>query len=77
MVFSFASDWLTEWREFSKPITKKQNKESRISFGIQLQIALKCWITCYQSNEAFSKLYGAAGHPRYWMAKLHMSDGIL
>ena len=56
--------------------SQSKNKARRISFDIQLQIALKCWITCYQSNVAFSKLYGIASRPRYWIAKLHMSDSF-
>ena len=41
--FSFASDWLRGWREFSKPITKRSKAkpmQSRITFDTQLKIAL-------------------------------------
>ena len=38
--FSFTSDWLTEWREFSGPITERSKTKqmfSRISFDIILK----------------------------------------
>ena len=41
--FSFTSDWLTGWREFSRPITEPsetKTKQSRITFDTQLKIAL-------------------------------------
>ena len=41
--FSFASDWLRAWREFSKPITERSKAkpmQSRITFDTQLKIAL-------------------------------------
>ena len=45
--FSFTSDWLRGWREFSRPITehsKAKPMQSRITFDTQLKIALnmKC-----------------------------------
>ena len=52
--FSFASDWLREWREFSGPITersKAKSMQSRITFDTELKINLQtrfrfkltCW----------------------------------
>ena len=41
--FSFASDWLRGWREFSRPITehsKAKPMQSRITFDTQLKITL-------------------------------------
>ena len=41
--FSFASDWLKGWREFSRPITERsetKSMQSRITFDTQLKIAL-------------------------------------
>ena len=41
--FSFASDWLRGWREFSRPITmhsEPKPMQSRITFDTQLKIAL-------------------------------------
>ena len=41
--FSFASDWLRVWREFSRPITehsKAKPMQSRITFDTQVKIAL-------------------------------------
>ena len=41
--FSFASDWLGGWREFSRPITERRKRnpmQSRITFDTQLEIAL-------------------------------------
>ena len=38
--FSFACHWSREWREFSRPITERNNTkpmQSRITFGTQLQ----------------------------------------
>ena len=43
LVFGFASDWLSWWREFFKPITehsKAKPKQFRITFDTQLKIAL-------------------------------------
>ena len=40
--FSFASDWLRGWHEFSRPITahsKAKPMQSRITFDTQLKIA--------------------------------------
>ena len=42
--FSFPSDWLRGWREFSRPITEHSEAkpmQSRITFDTQLKIALK------------------------------------
>ena len=42
--FSFASDWLRRWREFSRPITERSKPkpvQSRITFDAQMKIALK------------------------------------
>ena len=46
--FSFASDWLRGWREFSKPITERSTAkpiQSRNTFDTQLKIAVcgRCW----------------------------------
>ena len=41
--FSFASDWLTKWREYSGPITERSKakpRQSLITFDSQLKIAL-------------------------------------
>ena len=41
--FSFASDWLREWREFPGPITQQRKtklKRSLITFDTQLKVAL-------------------------------------
>ena len=41
--FSFASDWLRGWCEFSRPITERSKAkpmQSRITFDTQLKIAL-------------------------------------
>ena len=41
--FSFASDWLRGWREFSRPITERSKAkpmQSWITFDTQLKIAL-------------------------------------
>ena len=41
--FSFASDWLTKWREYSGPITERSKakpRQSQITFDSQLKIAL-------------------------------------
>ena len=41
--FSFASDWLRGWREFSRPITERSKSKPiqfRITFDTQLKIAL-------------------------------------
>ena len=41
--FSFASDWLRGWREFSRPITERRKAkpmQSRITFDTQLKITL-------------------------------------
>ena len=41
--FSFVSDWLRRWREFSRPITehsKAKPMQSRITFDTQLKITL-------------------------------------
>ena len=41
--FSFASDWLRGWREFSRPITERSKAkpmQSRITFDTQLKIAV-------------------------------------
>ena len=41
--FTFASDWLRGWREFSRPITERSKAkpmQSRITFDTQLKIAL-------------------------------------
>ena len=40
--FSFESDWLKRWREFSGPVTwrsKAKTKQSRIAFNTRLKIA--------------------------------------
>ena len=42
--FSFVSDWLRGWREFSKPIIERSEAkpmQSRITFDTQMKIALK------------------------------------
>ena len=53
--FSFASDWLRGWCEFSRPITERSKAkpmQSRITFDTQLKIALfsdvKHWSTNYR-----------------------------
>ena len=41
--FSFASDWLRGWREFSRPITERSKvkpMQPRITFDTQLKISL-------------------------------------
>ena len=41
--FSFASDWLREWREFFEPITERSEAkpmQSLITFDTRLKIAL-------------------------------------
>ena len=41
--FGFASDWLTEWWNFSGPITERSKAkpvQSRMTFDIQLKSAL-------------------------------------
>ena len=41
--FSFASDWLRVWRNFSRPITERSKakpRQSQISFNTRLKIAL-------------------------------------
>ena len=41
--FRFASDWLRDWRKFSKPITERSKAkpiQSQITFDTQLKIAL-------------------------------------
>ena len=40
--FTFASDWLRGWREFSRPISERNKAnpmQSRITFDTQLKIA--------------------------------------
>ena len=42
--FSFVSDWLSKWHEFSRPITERSKEkpiQSRITFDTRLKIALK------------------------------------
>ena len=42
--FSFASDWLTKWHEYSGPITERSKakpRQSQITFDSQLKIALQ------------------------------------
>ena len=41
--FTFASDWLIEWREFSGPITEQSKvklMQSRITFDAQVKTSL-------------------------------------
>ena len=41
--FTFASDWLIEWREFSGPITEQSKAklmQSRITFDAQVKTSL-------------------------------------
>ena len=38
--FGFASHWLKNWRESSKPITKRSNRNHVIAFDSQLKTAL-------------------------------------
>ena len=52
--FSFASDWLRGWREFSRPITKHSKAklmQSRIIFDTQLKIALTTENDFFFSNK--------------------------
>ena len=49
--FGFASDWLREWREFSRPITERNEakpKQSWIILGTRLKIA-----PCLDSGDDF------------------------
>ena len=39
--FGFASDWLKNWRESFKPITKRSNRNHVITFDSNLKTALK------------------------------------
>ena len=38
--FGFASDWLKNWRESFKPITKRSNRDHVITFDSHLKTAL-------------------------------------
>ena len=54
--FSFASDWLREWREFPGPITQQRKaklKRSLITFDTQLKVALlkkKLFMNCIRGH---------------------------
>ena len=42
--FGFASHWLKNWRESSKPITKRSNRNHVITFDSHLKTALTSYI---------------------------------
>ena len=52
--FTFASDWLIEWREFSGPITERSKAkptQSRITCDVQLKAALKeMWLSIHNGR---------------------------
>lgn len=64
MVFSFATDWLRRWREFSWQITEqiwKTAKQFQISFDTQLKIFSKWLVDWYEAlYQKFSR------YPMIW-----------
>ena len=52
--FGFASHWLKNWRESSKPITKRSNRNHVITFDSQLKTAL-CTQSGFSSASVFHK----------------------
>ena len=56
--FSFASDWLRGWREFSRPITERSEAkpmQSRITFDTKLKIALEILADAENKNVRVEK----------------------
>ena len=54
--FGFASDWLSWWREFFKPITERSKakpKQFRITFDTQLKTALEQWLSLVSNQVLF------------------------
>ena len=50
--FSFASDWLTKWREYSGPITERSKakpRQSQITFDSQLKLLFSPIYITYRS----------------------------
>ena len=65
--FSFASDWLRGWREFSRPITERSKAkpmQSRITFDTRLKIALCAMIVVVVASICLASL--AVFSAKFW-----------